>query len=105
MVEEMKFEKAMEKLEKIVQDLETGNISLDEAIKKYEEGVQLAGQCQRKLLQAEKKIEVLTKTLDGSLKAVPMEEEGLETTEAKPKRPAKKSKTKSTEEPDEDLLI
>ena len=66
--EELKFEKAMERLEKIVEELETGNIPLDEALKKYEEGVRLSRACSEKLTQAEKKIQILTKTLDGSLK-------------------------------------
>ncbi len=66
--EELKFEKALERLEKIVEELETGNIPLDEALKKYEEGVRLSRACSDKLAQAEKKIQILTKTLDGSLK-------------------------------------
>jgi len=38
-MKEMSFEKAMEKLEKIVSDLEDGDLSLDESLKKYEEGI------------------------------------------------------------------
>ena len=68
MTEEIKFEKALEKLEKIVEDLEAGNIPLEDALKKYEEGVKLSALCQKRLSQAEKKIEVLTRSLDGSLK-------------------------------------
>lgn len=68
MTEELKFEKALERLEKIVEELETGNLSLDEALKRYEEGVRLSRTCSEKLAQAEKKIQILTKTLDGSLK-------------------------------------
>ena len=66
--EELKFEKALERLEKIVEELEAGNIPLEEALKKYEEGVRLSRACAEKLSQAEKKIQILTKTLDGSLK-------------------------------------
>lgn len=78
MSEEIKFEKALERLEKIVEDLEAGNISLDEALKKYEEGVKLSSLCQKRLAQAEKKIEILTRTLEGSFKKEPFdfEEEG-----------------------------
>ena len=77
MTEEIKFEKAMERLEKIVEELEAGNIPLEEALKKYEEGVKLSRTCSEKLTQAEKKIEILTKTLSGSLKREPFEmEEG-----------------------------
>ena len=71
--EEPKFEKALERLEKIVEELETGNLALDEALKKYEEGVRLSRTCSEKLTQAEKKIQILTKTLDGSLKREPFE--------------------------------
>ena len=81
MTEEIKFEKALEKLEKIVEDLEAGNIPLEEALKKYEEGVKLSALCQKRLSQAEKKIEILTKSLDGSLKKEafdPEETEGKE---------------------------
>lgn len=73
MTEEPKFEKALERLEKIVEELETGNIPLEEALKKYEEGVKLTRVCTEKLAQAEKKIEILTKTLNGSLKREPFE--------------------------------
>ena len=68
MAEEIKFEKALERLEKIVEELETGNIPLEDALKKYEEGVKLSRACTEKLTQAEKKIQILTKSLDGSLK-------------------------------------
>ncbi|MBI4116056.1 MAG: exodeoxyribonuclease VII small subunit [Candidatus Omnitrophica bacterium] len=78
MTEELKFEKALERLEKIVEELEEGNIPLEDALKKYEEGVKLSRVCSERLTQAEKKIQVLTKTLDGSLKRedFKFEEEG-----------------------------
>ncbi len=78
MTEEIKFEKALERLEKIVEDLEAGNIPLEDALKKYEEGVRLSALCQKKLSQAEKKIEVLTRSLDGSLKKEPFDPEDEE---------------------------
>lgn len=78
MSEELKFEKALERLEKIVEELETGNIPLEDALKKYEEGVRLSRACSEKLAQAEKKIQVLTKSLDGSLKREPFEFEDKE---------------------------
>lgn len=68
MSEELKFEKALERLEKIVEELEAGNIPLEDALKKYEEGVRLSRTCSEKLTQAEKKIQILTQSLDGSLK-------------------------------------
>ena len=78
MTEEIKFEKALERLEKIVEELETGNIPLDEALKKYEEGVRLSRACSEKLAQAEKKIQTLTKTLNGTLKREDFEFEDKE---------------------------
>ena len=103
--EEIKFEKAMERLEKIVEDLEAGNISLEDALKKYEEGVKLSRACQEKLTQAEKKIEILTRALDGSLKKEPFEgEDGADLMEgAAVKRKIKKTIIAKTT--DEDLLI
>lgn len=92
MTEEIKFEKAMEKLEKIVEDLETGNLSLEDALKKYEEGVKLSRVCQDRLTSAEKKVEILSRALDGSLKAQPFDADDFEERAETPK-PAK-SKTK-----------
>lgn len=103
--DEIKFEKAMERLEKIVSELETGEIALEDALKKYEEGVKLSRICQDKLNQAEKKIEVLTRALDGSLKKGPFEVEE----EGAAKDPDFRKKTKKAQEKnsgnDEDLLI
>ena len=72
---ELKFEKALERLEKIVEDLESGNIPLKDALKKYEEGVKLCRICTQKLSQAETKIESLTKSLNGSDEYSPIENE------------------------------
>ena len=57
----MDFEKAMEKLEKIVSELEEGEISLDMSLKKYEEGIKLVRFCQKKLDEAKQKVELLMK--------------------------------------------
>ena len=108
MTEEIKFEKALERLEKIVEDLENGNIPLEDALKKYEEGVRLSAVCQKRLSQAEKKIEILTKSLDGSLKKEPFDLEENEMSpkgEAKEPRKQKKSATKDADVTDEDLLF
>ena len=69
------FEKAMEKLEKIVEELETGDFPLDASLKKYEEGIKLAGLCQSQLEQAKKKIETLTKKKDGTFKTEMFEDQ------------------------------
>ena len=91
MAEEIKFEKALERLEKIVADLEAGNASLDEALKKYEEGVKLSVLCQKRLSEAEKKIEVLTRTLDGTFKKETFDFEKNEEGKlgGRPKKPAR----------------
>ncbi len=69
------FEKALEKLEKIVEDLEAGDLSLDNSLKRYEEGVTLARMCQQKLDKAKEKIETLVKKDDGTFKKESFDEE------------------------------
>lgn len=66
MSDELKFEKAIEALNQIVSALESGDIDLDEALKKYEEGVKLVRVCRDKLSKAEKKVEILTQQVDRS---------------------------------------
>jgi len=62
----MKFEEALKKLGKIVEDLESGQIPLEESLKKYEEGMKLAKFCMETLARMEKKIEILRNKSDGS---------------------------------------
>lgn len=57
----MKFEEAMEKLQKITQELEGEELPLEEALQKFEEGMKLVSFCEGKLQEAEKKIQVLIK--------------------------------------------
>jgi exodeoxyribonuclease VII small subunit len=59
-MEDMSFEELMNTLESVVQALEGGELALEEAVKKYEEGVHLSKACQSKLESAEK---VLTKKM------------------------------------------
>ena len=75
---EMKFEEALKKLEKIVGDLENGNIPLEEALEKYQEGIRLSGVCQKKLEAAKKKVEILLKAEDGSLELKPFDEKSVD---------------------------
>jgi len=72
---EMMFEEALKKLEKIVGQLEGGDLPLDGSLAKYEEGIKLVRLCQKRLEQAKKKIEILVKTKDGKIRVEPFEEE------------------------------
>lgn len=67
------FEKAMAQLEKIVQALESEELTLDNAIKKFEEGTQLSQFCLQKLDDSEKKINMLLKQADGSIVTKPLD--------------------------------
>lgn len=71
---EIKFEDALKKLEKIVEDLEAGNLTLDEALKKYQEGIELSRVCSQRLDSVKKKIEVLTKNKKGDFELKPLED-------------------------------
>lgn len=58
-MKELKFKQALEKLEKIVNELEQHELSLEEMLKKYEEGVNLSNFCTKKLNEAKKKVQIL----------------------------------------------
>ena len=61
MGKEKSFEQALKRLEEIVQKLEGGDLSLDESLSLFEEGISLSRFCTKKLAQAEKKVEKLLK--------------------------------------------
>ena len=61
------FEESMKKLEGIVTELENGNLNLDESVKRFEEGMKIAKQCNTILEDAEKKITILLEK-EGELK-------------------------------------
>ncbi|MBG60068.1 MAG: exodeoxyribonuclease VII small subunit [Halobacteriovoraceae bacterium] len=63
MSKQKKFETALEKLESIVEELEGGELGLDDSIKKFENGIKLYQDCRGLLKDAEKKISILTDTL------------------------------------------
>ena len=54
--EEIKFEQKLEELEKMVNDLENGNVDLDDAIDKYTKAMKLAKECSEKLKMAEENV-------------------------------------------------
>jgi exodeoxyribonuclease VII small subunit len=61
------FEQALEALEDRVRRLESGELSLDDALKLFEEGVELTRECHEKLDAADQKISELTRNIDGSV--------------------------------------
>jgi len=61
---EKKFEKALEKLETIVKGMEEGDMTLDESLKSFEEGIELSRFCMKKLDEAERKVEMLLRDGD-----------------------------------------
>ena len=64
---EIKFEKAMSRLEKIVEELERGDLDIDKSLEIFEEGIKMSWLCSKKLNEAEAKIEKLTKGKKGEL--------------------------------------
>lgn len=74
-MQEIKFEEAMQELETITSKLEKGDLSLEESVSNFEEGMKLAKKCNDILEEAEKKIKVLVQK-DGNL-----EEEDFNTEE------------------------
>jgi len=72
------FEKAMDQLEQIVQKLETGELSLEDSIKKFEEGVKLSNYCYKKLDETEKKVTLLLKSQEGQIFEEPFDPESSE---------------------------
>ncbi len=64
------FEDSLAKLENITEELEGGNLSLEESLKKFDEGVKLAEFCNHKLDEAQQKVNILLKK-DGVREEVP----------------------------------
>jgi exodeoxyribonuclease VII small subunit len=66
-----KFEDTLERLQGLVRELESGDCSLEDSIKKFEEGMALARSCQDRLSQAEQKIEILLKADKDGVRSEP----------------------------------
>ncbi|MEK6570484.1 MAG: exodeoxyribonuclease VII small subunit [Bacteroidota bacterium] len=69
------FEASLKRLEKIVESLEQGNVPLEDAMRMYEEGIELSRSCIEKLTQAELKLKKLAKKIDGSFDLTDIETE------------------------------
>lgn len=69
---ETTFEQALRRLEEIVGRLESGELTLDESLALFEEGVRLSRICSARLAEAERKIERLIERADGALAAEPL---------------------------------
>jgi exodeoxyribonuclease VII small subunit len=69
------FEQSLNDLERIVKQLEEGDLPLEESLKLFEEGVKLSRECRERLTSAERRIEVLMKDANGNLSLQPIEEE------------------------------
>ena len=63
----------MSRLEELVKRLEGGDLSLDESLEVFEEGIKLSRWCIKKLEEAERKVEVLLKTEAGELEVKPLD--------------------------------
>ncbi|MDA0679527.1 MAG: exodeoxyribonuclease VII small subunit [Proteobacteria bacterium] len=61
------LEKSLADLETLVEELESGDLPLDKAMKKFEEGIKLTRGCQAALKEAEQKVEILLKTAGGEV--------------------------------------
>ena len=70
-----KFEECLQRLEKIVQELEKGDVPLEKSLTLFEEGIQLSSACRKELEQAEGKVEILLNK-NGKLQAEPFEPAG-----------------------------
>ena len=64
---DQKFESALEDLEQVVEQLESGELSLEDSLSAFEKGVGLVRVCNQKLNEVEKKIEMLVKDKEGKL--------------------------------------
>lgn len=74
-VDSLSFEQAMQELEGLVRNLESGQTALEDSIASYERGIALKKHCEKKLRDAQAKIEKISINDDGSLSAAPFEEQ------------------------------
>ncbi len=83
--EKKKFEEVVKELERVVEQLESGELSLEDSLAAFENGVRLVKLCNQKLTEVERKIELLVKDKDGKLQLKPLEELGEDDANAEEK--------------------
>lgn len=69
----LKFEEALAQVERLVEELESGELSLEDALERYERGVRRLAACRKLLDAAEKRVDILRKSPTGELKVEPFE--------------------------------
>ena len=74
MTTEITFESSLRELERIVEELEEGDLPLERSLELFEQGVKLSRECQKRLDEAERKVEILLKGSDGSYSPAPFDE-------------------------------
>ena len=80
------FEDAMRRLEEIVEELESGDLSLDQTLKRFQDGIKLSRFCEKKLDETEKQVSLLLREEDGTIRETPFEEEAPRAEETGPDR-------------------
>ena len=86
MAETPKFEEGLASLEKLVDELENGDLGLDEAMKRFEKGVKLSAQLQSALETAQRKVEKLAQGAEGEAVLEPFDDEEEDEAPAAPKK-------------------
>lgn len=74
-IKDLSFEDALQQLENLVRELESGRIKLDDAVNAYEKAVALKQLCESKLKSAQLKIEKIELAPDGTIKTIPLDSE------------------------------
>jgi exodeoxyribonuclease VII small subunit len=74
MAEQKSFETSLRELERIVEQLEAGDLPLEQSLELFEQGVRLSRDCQRRLDEAEQKVEVLLRGDDGTIRSAPFDQ-------------------------------
>lgn len=111
MNKKLNFEESLKRLEEITQSLEDGDLSLDDSLKIFEEGVRLSRFCEKKLTDVEQKLEILKTTdipddFQFDDPADEITDESTQLSEKKEPKTLKKAKTKETlHDNDENLLF